>query len=540
MNLSTQLRLILLLAAAVIWLGIYLFGKRKAAAGHAAAQVMGRNSDAYGTEARSDASYDLDDAELRSSHAAAVFEPVEPLDEETLETPAYMRRQGQREVRQDYEPRIADADDYEDLDDVPQFNERFVGQTDSEFAARSTAVTVKSAAARYTAQSEPDDMHAEPVSMTAAQADVPHYEETGYDEPRYAEAGYAETGFDEPVYAQPVRDSFHVSAPDAAHDAALTDAGFIDRVSEYASGAAMRREPVVSFDAEFAVAPEAAPRVASVRATPDEIDDFAATHVDVGSMPVTVQSPVSEVAVVAVRDIEPEPPTIPVVQEPVSSTQPFVPAATASVSTAAVAPTLSEAVPRQSVAGHESARTVSEPVVLSARADTIASVTTASTSVSALANTPAPAPAKPAASAAARRKIIALRLPMPERVPGAQLLQLLQNERLQHGKFSIFHRMHEAATVFSVASMVEPGTFDPGVMAEQQFPGVTLFMLLPGPLDGLVAYDQMLSCAQRLAHATGGTLQDERGSKLTAHLVERLREEVLDFQHLLGSVATAQ
>jgi cell division protein ZipA len=93
--------------------------------------------------------------------------------------------------------------------------------------------------------------------------------------------------------------------------------------------------------------------------------------------------------------------------------------------------------------------------------------------------------------------------------------------------------------VFSVASMVEPGTFDLQAMSEQQFPGVTLFMLLPGPVDGLVAWDQMLSCAQRIAHATGGVLQDERGGKLTPQTLEKLREEVLDFQHLIGASATA-
>ncbi len=76
-------------------------------------------------------------------------------------------------------------------------------------------------------------------------------------------------------------------------------------------------------------------------------------------------------------------------------------------------------------------------------------------------------------------------------------------------------------------------------MSEQQFPGVTLFMLLPGPADGLVAYDQMLSCAQRLAHATGGVLQDERGSKLTPQAMGKLRDEVLDFQHLIGAMAAA-
>ncbi len=137
---------------------------------------------------------------------------------------------------------------------------------------------------------------------------------------------------------------------------------------------------------------------------------------------------------------------------------------------------------------------------------------------------------------AGKRKIIALRLAAPGRIPGDQLLSLMQREDMQHGRFDIFHRMHEDASVFSMASMVEPGTFDLGTIREQQFPGVTFFMLLPGPLDGLVAWDQMLTCAQRMAHFTEGVLQDERGHKLTSMAMDRLREEVLDFQHLLGSV----
>jgi cell division protein ZipA len=152
---------------------------------------------------------------------------------------------------------------------------------------------------------------------------------------------------------------------------------------------------------------------------------------------------------------------------------------------------------------------------------------------------PTEKPAEKTVSPAARRKIVALRLAMPG-VPGAQLQALLQAERLEYGRFNIFHRTHGTSTgtgtVFSVASMVEPGSFDPEQMAQQPFPGITLFMLLPGPLDGLIAYDQMLSCAQRLAHATHGTLQDDRGNPLTPQFMERLREEVLDFQHLMGNL----
>ena len=181
--------------------------------------------------------------------------------------------------------------------------------------------------------------------------------------------------------------------------------------------------------------------------------------------------------------------------------------------------------------------TLSETAVSASHAPTAAPTISATPTSTTLSSASTIRKEEKPASPASRRKIIALRLAFPERVSGVQLLELLQSERMTHGKFSIYHRLHDGGTVFSLASMVEPGAFDVAAMPQQQFPGVTLFMLLPGPLDGLIAYDQMLSSAQRLAHATHGILQDERGSKLTAQIMERLRDEVLDFQHLIGGIA---
>lgn len=158
---------------------------------------------------------------------------------------------------------------------------------------------------------------------------------------------------------------------------------------------------------------------------------------------------------------------------------------------------------------------------------------------------PAPQPARPAAASTrpkptgtATRKIMALRLAFtPEKLAGDRLKSLLEGERLQIGKFNIFHRLHDGASVFSVASMVEPGTFDPHTMAQQQYAGITLFAMLPGALEAPQVFDQLLNCAQHLAQATQGILQDERGSKLTPYLIERMRDEALDFQHLVGGVS---
>jgi FtsZ-interacting cell division protein ZipA len=131
-----------------------------------------------------------------------------------------------------------------------------------------------------------------------------------------------------------------------------------------------------------------------------------------------------------------------------------------------------------------------------------------------------------------RRKIIALRLSAgPQRFDGARLRAAIEAESLQHGKYNVFHRLHEdGASIFSVASMIEPGTFDLEKMAGAQFPGVTLFAQLPGPVAGMHALNELVACARSLHQTLGGTLQDERGVPLTVHRIERLRQDVRDFE----------
>lgn len=141
--------------------------------------------------------------------------------------------------------------------------------------------------------------------------------------------------------------------------------------------------------------------------------------------------------------------------------------------------------------------------------------------------------ALPSANATVQRHLVALRLVMSEAVSGEQLFSMFQSENLQHGKFNIFHRMHSGETLFSVASLVEPGSFDLSTMPSQVYRGISLFMLLPGPMPGLQAFEEMLSCAQRLAQLTSGIVQDEGGVMLLESGIERMRDKVRDFEHSL-------
>ncbi|HMN45728.1 MAG TPA: cell division protein ZipA C-terminal FtsZ-binding domain-containing protein [Povalibacter sp.] len=131
-----------------------------------------------------------------------------------------------------------------------------------------------------------------------------------------------------------------------------------------------------------------------------------------------------------------------------------------------------------------------------------------------------------------RRKIIALRLAAPgQRFPGEALRTALEGESLQFGRYDVFHRLHDDGTsIFSVASMMEPGTFELERMPGQQYSGVTLFAQLPGPVPGVQALQDLVACGKQLQEGLGGTLQDERGVPLTVHRIDRLRQEIVDFE----------
>lgn len=134
---------------------------------------------------------------------------------------------------------------------------------------------------------------------------------------------------------------------------------------------------------------------------------------------------------------------------------------------------------------------------------------------------------------ASQQRIVALRLVAPDgNWNGEALREALEAEGLVHGRYSIFHREREdGKTLFYVASMMEPGSFDLANMDAQAFPGVSLFGVVPGPLEAPAMFDMMLSVGRHLAERMTGQLQDEQGSTLTAQRILNLREELVHFEH---------
>ena len=121
--------------------------------------------------------------------------------------------------------------------------------------------------------------------------------------------------------------------------------------------------------------------------------------------------------------------------------------------------------------------------------------------------------------------------------PGDDLVLSLRGIGMRHGKFGIFHR-HEgnddSQVIFSAASLVEPGSFDLANIKEQEIPGISLFMVIPGPVDGAEGFDLMMSAARALAQTLDAELLDESGSTLSIQRERYMREEIIQFEHAPG------
>ncbi len=116
-----------------------------------------------------------------------------------------------------------------------------------------------------------------------------------------------------------------------------------------------------------------------------------------------------------------------------------------------------------------------------------------------------------------------------------KLILKMRELGLQHGEFGIFHRIAEdteRCNEFSVASLVEPGSFDLTRIKSDTYPGVSIFMMLPSERRaGVEIFDDMMSASRSLANQLEGELLDEEGSSLSVQRERYLREEIIQYEH---------
>jgi cell division protein ZipA len=138
----------------------------------------------------------------------------------------------------------------------------------------------------------------------------------------------------------------------------------------------------------------------------------------------------------------------------------------------------------------------------------------------------------PTVPAKGEQLIVALRLRarQPAGFDGSDLVKAFSAEGLEFGRFGAFHSLDERRrSRFLVASLVEPGSFEIEKMHELRCPGVSMFMVLPGPPEPLGALDGMFTCARRLAERLDAEVLDDKGNALTMQQAGWLREQVVEY-----------
>jgi len=121
--------------------------------------------------------------------------------------------------------------------------------------------------------------------------------------------------------------------------------------------------------------------------------------------------------------------------------------------------------------------------------------------------------------------------PTAEGFAGARLRQALEQHGFVFGEMNIFHLYAQPGQssgipVCSVANAFNPGNFDLETMDEMSTRGITLFMQLPGALEGREAFERTLDAARAVATTLDGELCDETRSVLTPQTVSHLKEKV--------------
>jgi FtsZ-interacting cell division protein ZipA len=114
-------------------------------------------------------------------------------------------------------------------------------------------------------------------------------------------------------------------------------------------------------------------------------------------------------------------------------------------------------------------------------------------------------------------QVLAVRLVSTgEKFSGRAVRMALAAEGFELGKFSIFHKpAPDGRALLSIASLNKPGTFDRHSIDLQRYGGLNLFTVLPGPVPGPAAVDELLECAQVLSRRLRAALQDDAGQPLS-------------------------
>ena len=120
---------------------------------------------------------------------------------------------------------------------------------------------------------------------------------------------------------------------------------------------------------------------------------------------------------------------------------------------------------------------------------------------------------------------------------GEDIVVAAEKAGLTFGHMNVFHRLvenhPERGPIFSMANIMQPGSFDMANIRELETPAIAFFLTLPAPITALEAWEKLLPNVERMAELRNGVVLDDSRNTLGRQRIQHIREELrgYDRQH---------
>jgi len=130
--------------------------------------------------------------------------------------------------------------------------------------------------------------------------------------------------------------------------------------------------------------------------------------------------------------------------------------------------------------------------------------------------------------------VVSVVMPQDNAISGAALLPMLLTLGLRFGDMNIFHRHEDNAgngkVTFSLANMMNPGTFNLDEIESFNTQGITLFMTLPNAGDPFEVFEHMMQAAKQLSAEFQAQMLDDKRSVMTKQTEQHYIGKIRDFE----------
>ncbi len=120
---------------------------------------------------------------------------------------------------------------------------------------------------------------------------------------------------------------------------------------------------------------------------------------------------------------------------------------------------------------------------------------------------------------------------------GEDIVVAAEKTGLVFGHMNVFHRLLEGhperGPVFSMANILQPGSFDMAGIRDMETPAIAFFLTLPAPVSALEAWEKMLPNVERMAELLDAVMLDDSRNTLGRQRIAHIRDELraYDRQH---------